>query len=227
MAADGGSALIQGFLGRLSPEESDALELVARRRVFAKGTALFVEGESSDRIIVLTSGRAKVSFYTEDGREIVLGIRIPGDILGELSAIDGEPRSATVTALEKTGALVVAASDFKSLLEQHPRIALVMLEMLVAKLRDADRKRVEFAAYDTEGRIARRLVELAERFGTETEDGIDIAVQLSQDDLAGWAGCSREAAAKALAALRRKGFITTRRRGITVIDSQGLARRAS
>jgi CRP-like cAMP-binding protein len=102
----------------------------------------------------------------------------------------------------------------------------VLLQMVTARLRDSDRKRVEFAAYDIAARVARRLVELADRFGEPDEQGVRISVALSQDELAGWVGASREAVAKALRVLRSRGFVSTGRRTMTVLDIDGLRRRA-
>ncbi len=188
---------------------------------------MFNEGDRSDHVALITSGRVKVFSPTDDGREIVLAIREQGDLLGDFSAIDAEPRSATATALEDVDAVIVTADEFRRFLESHPRVAIRMLETLTQRLRDSDRKRVEFAAFDSVGRVARRLVELADRFGEEAEHGIRIALSLSQEELAGWTGASREAVSKALQTLRSRGWIETRRRGITILDVDALRRRAT
>jgi CRP-like cAMP-binding protein len=216
-----------GFLGRLSEDETHALLGRGRRRTYEGGVPIFHEGEVSDRIVVLLQGRAKIATVTEDGKEVMLGVRDPGDLLGEFSAIDGEPRSANVVAMEPLEALVLDSGSFKAWLTEHPRTALVLLEMVLARLRDADRKRVEFSAYDTVGRVARRLFELAERFGRATAGGIEIALPLTQEELASWTGASRVGVSQALKALRDRGWIETRRRSITVRDMAALERRAT
>lgn len=188
---------------------------------------MFNEGDRSDHVALITAGRVKIFSPTDEGKEIVLAIREQGDLLGDFSAIDGEPRSATATALEEVDALIVSAEEFRRFLERHPRVAIRMLETLTQRLRDSDRKRVEFAAFDSVGRVARRLVELAERFGEQGDNGIRIALSLSQEELAGWTGASREAVSKALQTLRSRGLIETRRRGITILDLEALARRST
>jgi CRP-like cAMP-binding protein len=100
------------------------------------------------------------------------------------------------------------------------------MKMLSRRLRDADRKRAEFAAQDSMGRVAARIVELAERFGAPAEAGVRIDLPISQEELAGWTGCSREAVSKALQAMRRVGWIETQRRSITALDLDALRRRA-
>jgi CRP/FNR family cyclic AMP-dependent transcriptional regulator len=216
-----------GFAAALTVEERQALMVDGRRRRFPRGSTLFNEGDRSDRIVILVSGRVKVSYFTEDGREVVLAVRSPGDLLGELSTLDGEARSATATALEPVEAVLLPAGRFRTFLETHPRAALVLLEMLSRRLRDADRKRVEFGAYDTVGRVARRLVELAEDFGEPEGEGVRITLPLSQDELAGWVGASRKAVGNALAWLRRRGLVETRRRGVTILDANALRDRAT
>ena len=216
-----------GFLGGLEPDERASLKEAGRTRVHRRGTTLLNEGDTSDRVIIVTKGRVKVSYFTEDGREVMLAVRGPGDLLGELSAFDGEPHSATADAMEEVETLTLSRTAFAEWLKQNPRVALSLLELLTRRLRDADLKRIEFTAYDTVGRVARRLLELSERFGEETDDGLKITLPLSQEELASWTGCSREAASKALQALRKRGLVETRRRAVVVLDREGLARRAT
>lgn len=216
----------KGFVTELTSDELSDFKSRARRRQFPRGSALFNEGERSDRVMGLEQGHVKISFFTDEGREIVLGVRGPGDVLGEFSALDGQPLSATVTAIEPVEALVISVDSFKSFIMSNPRVALVLLQSLSRKLRDADEKRVEFGALDTVGRVARRLLELSERFGEASDGGIRISLPLSQQDLAGWTGSSREAVSKALQSLRARKLIETHRKGITIHDVEALQRRA-
>jgi CRP-like cAMP-binding protein len=219
-------AATQGFLSVLTEGEREALVERAVRRRFDRGVNLFHEHDESDRIVIVLKGRLKVYSSTADGREVVFAFRGPGDILGELSAVDGRPRSASVAALEPVEVLFVAAVDFRAFLKRQPRVALVLLEMISWRLRDADRKRVEYAAFDSVGRVAARLVELSQDHGQPAEEGVAITLPISQDELAGWVGSSREAVSKALHVLRELGWVETRRRRITVLDPEALRRRA-
>jgi CRP/FNR family cyclic AMP-dependent transcriptional regulator len=214
----------QPFLARLALDELTALRSRAVRRRFERGATLMHQDEIPGRVIVIERGHAKVTLLSDDGKEVVLAFRGPGDLLGELSALGGQPRSATVRALEPVEALALVADDFQALLDEHPRIAVVILRVVIVHLREADRQQLEFAAYQTLGRVARRLVELAERFGEPCERGMRIALGLSQEELAGWAGASREATSKALHDLRAMDLIETERRHITVRDVDELRR---
>ena len=215
------------FLAHLRAEEVADLRSRAVRRQFARGATIMHQSEQPGRVLVIERGHAKVTATTENGKEIVLAFRGPGDLLGEVSALGGEPRSAAVRALEPVDAMALAVSDFDSFLEAHPRVALVILRVVIARLREADRQKVEFAAYQTLGRIARRLLELADRFGEPCADGLRISLRISQEELAAWAGASREAASKALRDLREMGLIETGRHHVTVRDLDALRRLAA
>lgn len=203
----------------------DGTHLPGARRRYPRGSTLLNEGDRSERMVIIVSGQAKVSYFTADGREVLLAVRGPGDLLGELAALDGEPFSATVTALDDIEALVMTVDQFRTVLKDEPDVALSLFKTLSRRLRDADCKRIEFAAYDSVGRVASRLVELAETFGEDTYDGLRITLPLTQEELAGWTGSSREAVAKALHTLRNKELIETHRRGVTVKDVEGLRAR--
>jgi len=215
------------FWDQLTAEETAALERVGRRREFRRGAVLLREAQVSGWVAVLRKGRVKVSVNTANGVEVVLAVRGPGALIGELSAIGRGPHSATVSALEDVSALVVPVSAFEAYLQQHGRVAFHLMRTLVSRLNDADRKRIEFGAHDTTGRVAARLVEMVERFGEPTEDGVKIALPFTQDELAGWTGASREAVSKALGVLRSAGEIRTGRMSVVVLDLPALRRRAA
>ena len=214
------------FFDLLHADERVALEAAGHRRQWKRTAVIYRESSRSESVIVLRSGRVKVSSDTASGTEVVLAVRGPGALLGELSAIDGEPLSATVTALEPVTALAVPSPDFERYLLGHARVSMLLMRELTRRLRDADRKRIEFGAYDTTGRVAARLVELAERFGERTGEGLRISLPLSQDELAGWTGSSREAVTKALRTLREEGLIQTGRLHVVVRDLDALRDRS-
>ncbi len=217
---------LEGFAAALTAAELDDLNSRGVRRPFRRGSFIMTEGEASDHVVVLLAGRAKVSSYTADGKEVVLAVRGPGELLGDFSALDGAPRSATVSALEPIEALIIASERFRDFLEDHARLAVLLLQTWSRRVRDADRKRVEFGAYDTPGRVARRLLELVDRYGEDEGTTVHISISLTQDELAGWTGSSREAVSKALREFRDRGWITTGRRSISVLDIDALRARA-
>lgn len=211
------------FLALLSDADRLDLEAIARRTSADRGDVLLARGEAGDRVLVIESGRVKVSVTTSSGREVVLTFRGPGSLLGDQSLVDESPRSATVTAVEPVEFLSVASSAFRGYLAKRPNVALAMLATLSARLRESDRRLAEYAAADTLGRICARLLELCEMQGDVAGNGaVRITLPITQEELAGWTGASREAVSKALNTLRGLGWVETRRRELVVTDSRAL-----
>ncbi len=214
------------FLDRLTVAERDALTAIGRERAFPRGTVLMYQDEPADRIVILLEGRVKVTRIEGDGHESLLSIRDPGDLLGELSFVDGLPRVATVSTLEPVRALVTTGDELQRHLERTPRVAVVLLQILVSRFRESTLKRTQFANTDTMGRLAARIVELAERYGEHEGEAIAVESPLTREDLAAWTGASRAGAAEALRQLRELGWIDTERRKLLVLDIGALRARA-
>lgn len=215
-----------GWARDLAPSAWSDLDARARLRRLSRGSALFVQGEGPGAAAVLLEGRLKVVHVADDGTESLLAIRGTGDLVGELSVLDGAPRSATVTALEPAAALVVDADGFRAWLQAHPEAMLELLALVAARLRDADSTRAQFATADVTARLARRLLELAARYGEPGSGGVRIDLPVTQEDLAGWVGASREAVAKGMRRLRQRGAVVTGRRRVEVCDLAALRRLA-
>jgi CRP-like cAMP-binding protein len=216
----------EAFLSRLAPDDHQALTRCARRRSFPKGAVLFWEGDPADEVMILVSGRAKAWVGSPDGREVILNMLEEGDVLGELSAVDGEPRSATVTTLEPVEVLIMVRTAFCDLLSDRPGIALVMLRIVTEKLRASSQRQLEFATVDALGRVCRCVLDLADRYGEPGVDGRRVQVPFAQHDLAAWTGLSREAVVKGLRSLRELGWIQTSGRWLTLINEDALRDRA-
>lgn len=205
-------------------EQTSQLRSRGVTRRYARGSVLCREQQPSDAVFLVQAGRVKVSYLAPAGREVVLAIRGPGDVIGELGVLDGGPRSATVTALDDVEVVVVPAARYRDLVASDPELSFRLLRLVIGRLRGSDRMLVEHGAYDASRRVAIRLLEIAERFGEGDAD--DLSVRLSQDDLAAWSGASREAVNKALRSMREDGTISTGRGTITILNPDRLARRA-
>jgi CRP/FNR family cyclic AMP-dependent transcriptional regulator len=184
------------------------------------------EGLPGEGVLVLLAGVVKATCTTSAGHEAILAFRGAGDLIGELALIDERPHSSTVVAVEPVEALVIPSRDFRAFIEQRPSAAVALMRMVVDRFRDTDRRLVEFSASDALGRVAGRLLELAETHGEPSDKGLTIALHLSQEELAGWAGCSVKAVVNALQTLRRLGLVETGRRRVTILDLEGLQARA-
>ena len=215
------------FLALLSDRDRNALLALGRARSFARGERLMRQGEPGASVLVLLDGHVKASDIDAHGREMVLSFRGPGDVLGELTFMNADPRSSNVTAVEPVDARAVAASEFRTYLLGSPTAALTLIDVISARFRDANSKRVQFGDLDTIGRVAARLIELAARYGDRTDVGIEITLPITQEDLGSWTASSRAGVAGALRTMRDLGWIATDRRRITVLDVDALEQRAA
>ncbi|MCX2734014.1 Crp/Fnr family transcriptional regulator [Saccharopolyspora sp. NFXS83] len=213
---------------RWSAEAVAAFRSVSRRRRWRASAVLFSVGDESDHVLLIRSGRVKVWSMSVRGTEAMLAIRGPGSMIGDFAAVDGEPRGATVTALEQVEADVVSGGDFRRFLHEHPDAMFELLTRVVARLRESDRHRVEFASSGVAERLARLLLELAREHGIPDGAGRRaIAIPLSQAELASATSASREAVARALRELRECGAVSTQRRQIVVLRGDVLAEYAA
>jgi CRP/FNR family transcriptional regulator, cyclic AMP receptor protein len=184
---------------------------------------LFGEGEESDHIAIILGGIVKITVSTSSGREALLGLRGAGEIVGELAALYGSPRSATVRALDHVQARLISASSFRQRLRDHPDALFALLEAVIRRLRESDRRRLEFTGSDVQERVSLLLAELARTHGEPAADGsVTIGLRLSQEEIAGATSASREAVAKALRNLREQGIVSTARQRIVVLKPEAL-----
>lgn len=200
------------------------LNAVGRVHRFRRGELILQQGERSDHALLIRRGTAKISVLSAGGYETLLGIRGPGDVVGEAAAIVGPPRTATVRALVAVEALAVPADAFRAFLEEHPRVLFGLVGELILRLREADRRRGQYGSYGVPERLGLLLHELMQSHGRPGNGGTTIDLPLSQQDLAGAIGCSREAITKALRVLRETGAIRTARQRVTILRTDLLVR---
>jgi CRP-like cAMP-binding protein len=212
------------FGATLDDEGRQRFAALGRIRHYPRGAMLFLEGDRSNSVLAIRSGEVKVTTTTAEGHELVLALRGPGSLVGDFASLSvgDRRRSATAVALAPVAAQVIPNDDFVSFLEQHPRALLALTRMIIGRLQDADRRRAEFGTYDTLGRLARVLHELADQYGVRIESGVQLDLQLAQHELAGLVGASRESVVRALTDLRRRGLVETGRRRLVVLDLTGL-----
>lgn len=212
----------ESFLARLRSTDRDFLLDGCVPRGFPVNAVLFHCGDPSDFVVFLISGWVKVSTDSLNGHEALLAIRGPGDVLGELAAVGGRPRSATVRTLTPARAVVLPADRFVSRLRQRPDIAIALLGDVADRLRDSDSRLLGFGAHTVPERLAAYLLELARRHGTAVAGGTEVDLPLSQRELAGAIGASREAIARCLRILRERRVVVTRRRRVIVLQPEVL-----
>jgi CRP-like cAMP-binding protein len=210
------------FLDALAPSDAVELRLRLRERGFRAGEVLLREGVLADSVLLVLDGTVKLTARGGQGREVLLATLGPGELLGELAAIDGAQRCASVVALENGRAGFLSAAELREFCVVRPQAAVVLMRMLARRLREADRLRVEDCTRDGLGRVALRLLYLADRHGDLVPDGIRIDLPLTQDELASWIGLSRQTVARSMRAMRALGWVTTRRGSLTLCDLPSL-----
>lgn len=194
-------------------------------RRYSKGSWLFHEGDPARQVWLVTEGVVKVHKVAESGRVSVLGFREAGCLLGEQSALDGEPMIASASALTDVTAVVMPSSRFGEILESTPALAGALLSQMNGRLRQAARLLHDISTADAVTRVANRLVELTADTTPSSAMPTRVQLPVSQQDLAEWAGLSREAVVRSLRILRDEGIIETGRMKVVVLDKDRLEAR--
>jgi CRP/FNR family cyclic AMP-dependent transcriptional regulator len=199
------------LLAHLADADREYLLARGTRRWFRANDFLLMEGDPSDHVHVLVSGWVRVSTIVEDGREVLFGLRGPGEVLGDLAAVTGRPRSASVRAIEPCTVFQFTGPGFVDVLLSRPAIAVATIKTVAARLRNAETARIAAAALDVSRRVAGVLVRLAEERGRIEPEGV-VVDALSQEDIAAQIGAARRTVARALHLLRERGIVETGRR---------------
>jgi CRP-like cAMP-binding protein len=207
----------------LTEEELSFLADRLGKRAFGKGVIIFHEGSLGETLYIIEAGKVRIFALTESGQEISVNIYGQGEVFGELSVLDGLPRSAGAVAIEDTVCLTLQRDELLQFLENCPRVALSIIRVLSARLRYTTQYAESLAFLDVCGRVAAKLLELGERYGVK-RDGIEIELRLTQGELASWVGTSRESVNKVLRMFQGQGLIEVKDLKITLLDRRGLKR---
>lgn len=181
-----------------------------------KDSVIVSTSDPGDALYIVAEGDVKVSLSSDNGREIILSMLSAGSFFGEMSIVDGEPRSATVTCITDAHILRLARRDFLQLLRSYPSIAINVMTEMCVRLRRADESIGNLALLDVYGRVARYLLELADEEGDETDDGVMLDKIPTQQHVAALIGTSRETVSRAMSEFQRRGFVEQRGRGLLV-----------
>lgn len=173
-------------------------------------------------MILLCDGLTKVTVAMTDGRHALLDVRVSGDLVGEISALNATPRSATVTTCRDSAIRIIHRNDFRSFLRSFPDAAMEIAGIVADRLRMANRRRVDFASYPVKVRLARILWEIATAYGHRERGGIVVDIHLTQSELATMCGAAEITLQKALRELRASGVIGTGYRQVIVRDTDAL-----
>lgn len=205
--------------------EAELIDLIAESSEFAMrpGQVLLEQGSEGDALIVVVEGVVRVSRIAENGREIVLDYAEPGTMLGEVALLDGEPRTASVTAMWKGRGLRVGRAAFSRLIERHPRIALRIMQEMARRIRATDETIESDRAFTTAPRLARFLKRLTE----QKTHGARLTAEISQSELGNFVGISRENINRQLSVWAADGVVELSQGRIRILDPDTLSQIAA
>ena len=201
----------------LTASQAEAVADAVIKQRFKRGEIIVEQGEKSNTLFIILTGRVRVVTSDKRGREVILATLQPGDYIGEMSLIDNEPHSATVRAEVQTDMLTLGRAEFARCLPENSSMAYAIMKGLVQRLRQADRKIESLALMDVYGRVARSLLE----FALPDKDGLlTIRERISRQDIAKMVGASREMVSRVMKDLEDRGFIETRADGSMLIKDR-------
>ena len=212
----------------LSASDLESLRPAIRTRNFERGLYLFREGDPGSHLHMVVQGHVKIGHFSQGGGEVVFAIAGPGEVFGELSLFDEQgERTADAQALEPTECLVIAKGPLLQFLTARPQLLLRIIASLTAYIKQKDATIGDVTFLDIPGRVATKLVQLADAKGRQTPDGISIELNLNQQTLAAMVGATRENVNRALHRFSELGYIRMDRGAITVLNREQLVRRGS
>jgi CRP/FNR family transcriptional regulator len=210
----------------LDDESARALRRQMSDVKLSRGEHLFLEDQEGDRLYVVLDGKIKLTRTAADGRENLLSVLGPGEMFGELSLFDPRPRTSAATAVTDATVAALAHNALRGWLLDRPDVSMHMLQALARRLRRANDVLADLVFTDVPGRVAKNLLDLADRFGREERDGLHVHHDLTQEELAQLVGASRETVNKALADFAARGWLQISARSVLILDKERLRRRA-
>jgi CRP/FNR family cyclic AMP-dependent transcriptional regulator len=206
------------LFNNLSSEELRQLAHIARERRFDRGQVIFYEGDLGGSLYIIVTGAVKIVVMADDGREHILGLLNPGDFFGEVSLIDGEPRSATAMALENVSVVMISRDDFIRLLRENPEMSLKIMVTLCERLRKTDKHVESLAFLSAPGRVAQVLLNLAEPHAQGQNKNITVSHRITRQEFASLAGTSRETLTRVLMDFQDDELIRLEKNKIHIYD---------
>jgi CRP/FNR family cyclic AMP-dependent transcriptional regulator len=210
----------------LDADAAAALSEMITSRKLDRGHVVFREGDTGDRLFVVLDGKVKISRAAADGRENLLAVLGTSEMFGELSLFDPGPRTATVTTVTEATLASLDHDDLRPLLTERPGVAVQLLQALAQRLRRTNEAMADLVFTDVPGRVAKALLDLAEKFGATEADGTRVRHDLTQEELAQLVGASRETVNKALSEFAHRGWLRIEGRSVLLLEPERLARRA-
>jgi CRP-like cAMP-binding protein len=215
-----------GIFQGVEPRAVSALTSQLQPVDFGRGHTVFAQGEPGDRLYIIISGKVKIGNRSPNGQENLLAVMGPSDMFGEMSVFDPGPRTASATTITEVRAVSMDRDALRTWIADRPEIAEQLLRVLARRLRRTNNHLADLIFTDVPGRVAKQLLALAQRFGTQEDGALRLTHELTLEELAQLVGASRESVNKALAEFAHRGWIRLDVKTVWICDSERLARRA-
>lgn len=211
------------LFGRLTPEQIDRLESVSRARTFERGSLIYLPSDAGDALLMPMSGRVKLYHITSDGKQALLGLIEPGELFGELSLIESGEREEFAEAMVKSRILLIPRVEVQKLMEEVPAVTLQVTQLIGLRRRKIERRLKSLLFRSNRERLIFLLLELVEKYGKPNDDGVELDIRLSHQEMANIIGSTRETVTVLLGELQLDRSIRVARRRITVMKIGPLA----
>jgi CRP-like cAMP-binding protein len=206
------------LFSELSDRDLERVINVGSTQKYHKDNLILIEEEIGSSMFIILEGRVKISRISDDGREVILSIMSEGDFFGEMSLLDGQTRSANVTAIDPAELFMIRREEFLQLLHDYPQIAINLLKELAQRIRKGDEHIKSLSLQDAKGRVANTLLRIAEDYGIFRKGQVEIGELPLQQDLANMAGTSRETISRVIKSLMKEGHLKKEKGKIIIID---------
>ena len=208
---------------QLSPEQLTTLESRCRVRKYPRGTPIYLPADQADGVLLLAEGRVKIGSFTEEGKQTILAFIEPGEIFGELSLMGTQEREEYAEAVEKSTVVLISKEVIERLLVENPSVSLGVTKLFGLRRQRIERRLKYLLFRSNRERLIHLLLELAEQYGRQTDEGVALRIKLSHQDLASIIGSTRETVTVVLGELQTEGSLQLGRRKIVLTDMARLA----
>ena len=210
------------FFSELADQDLERIAALTKLRSYRQKEVVVQQGDPAGDMALIVSGHLKVVSSDPEGRDAALNIMRPGEVFGEVSLFDGEPRSAKIVALEPCECLILPRDAFLSFLTQSPAIAVKLLSVMARRLRKLTERAEDIAFLKVSARLAKRVASLATEFGKPQDDGWRVSFKLSQQEIGDLIGATRESANKHIKLWEARGLVSQQGGHLIVHDLDGL-----
>lgn len=208
---------------RLTDDQVDRIESRSQARSFERGGLIYLPSDRGDAVMLLASGRVKLYHITSDGKQALLGFIDPGELFGEMAAIEATEREEFAEAMEKSVVILIPRDELLAVMEQHSHVAIGVTKLMGLRRQRLERRLKSLLFRSNRERLVHLLLELVEKYGRRESDGIQLGIKLSHQELANVIGSTRETVTVLLGELQDEGSLTIRRRQIIITNMSGLA----